>query len=153
PNRDAVLIASISARRWRVYPSAASGGPISRRSAPSSARSRRRRLGKEEILSRYLNTAYFGAGVYGVGAPANGYFGKTAKELSLREAAMLAGLVRAPSALARQRAALVCSAPWSKPARSLVSRRMPRGGIPPPCGCRRRTRREQTISWMCSAAT
>jgi penicillin-binding protein 1A len=77
-----------------------------------------RRLGKEEILSRYLNTAYFGAGVYGVDAAAKRYFGKTAKELSLSEAAMLAGLVRAPSALAptrhleeaRQRAALVLNA-------------------------------------------
>src|SRR5215475_4516227 len=77
-----------------------------------------RRLGKEEILSRYLNTAYFGAGVYGVDAAAKRYFGKTAKELSLSEAAMLAGLVRAPSALAptryleeaRQRAALVLKA-------------------------------------------
>ena len=48
-----------------------------------------RRLGKEEILSRYLNTAYFGAGVYGVDAAAKRYFGKTAKELSLSEAAML----------------------------------------------------------------
>src|SRR2546430_2295153 len=77
-----------------------------------------RHLGKEEILSRYLNTAYFGAGVYGVDAAAKRYFGKTAKELSLSEAAMLAGLVRAPSALAptrnlegaRQRAALVLNA-------------------------------------------
>src|SRR6266511_2794698 len=77
-----------------------------------------RTLGKEEILSRYLNTAYFGAGVYGVDAAAKRYFGKTAKELSLNEAAMLAGLVRAPSALAptrnlegaRQRAGLVLNA-------------------------------------------
>ena len=77
-----------------------------------------RHLGKEEILSRYLNTAYFGAGVYGVDAAAKRYFGKTAKELSLSEAAMLAGLVRSPSALAptrhlesaRQRAALVLKA-------------------------------------------
>src|SRR5262245_46003284 len=82
------------------------------------ARWMERRLGKEEILSRYLNTAYFGAGVYGVDAAAKRYFGKTAKELSLSEAAMLAGLVRAPSALAptrhfeeaRQRAALVLKA-------------------------------------------
>jgi 1A family penicillin-binding protein len=77
-----------------------------------------RTLGKEEILSRYLNTAYFGAGVYGVDAAAKRYFGKTAKELSLSESAMLAGLVRAPSALAptrnleaaRRRAALVLKA-------------------------------------------
>jgi membrane peptidoglycan carboxypeptidase len=60
-------------------------------------------LDKREILSRYLNTAYFGAGVYGVDAAAKRYFGKTAKELSLPEATMLAGLVRAPSALAPNR--------------------------------------------------
>src|SRR5262249_61971783 len=61
------------------------------------ARWMERRLGKEEILSRYLNTAYFGAGVYGVDAAAKRYFGKTAKELSLSEAAMLAGLPPPPS--------------------------------------------------------
>jgi penicillin-binding protein 1A len=60
-------------------------------------------LSKEEILVRYLNTAYFGAGVYGVDAAAKRYFGKAAGELSLGEAAMLAGLVRAPSALAPHR--------------------------------------------------
>jgi penicillin-binding protein 1A len=60
-------------------------------------------LSKEEILVRYLNTAYFGAGVYGVDAAAKRYFGKTARDLSLGEAAMLAGLVRAPSALAPHR--------------------------------------------------
>jgi penicillin-binding protein 1A len=73
---------------------------------------------KEEILTRYLNTAYFGAGVYGVDAAAKRYFGKPAKDLSLSEAAMLAGLVRAPSTLAptrnlegaRQRAGLVLDA-------------------------------------------
>ncbi len=65
-----------------------------------------------------MNTAYFGAGVYGVDAAAKRYFGKTAKELSLSEAAMLAGLVRAPSTLAptrnlegaQQRAGLVLDA-------------------------------------------
>ena len=77
-----------------------------------------RQLSKEEILVRYLNTAYFGAGVYGVDAAAKRYFGKPAKDLSLSEAAMLAGLVRAPSALAptrnldgaRERAELVLDA-------------------------------------------
>lgn len=60
-------------------------------------------LTKEEILLRYLNTAYFGAGAYGVDAAARRYFGKKASELQLSEAAMLAGLVRAPSALAPTR--------------------------------------------------
>ena len=62
-----------------------------------------RQLGKEEILVRYLNTAYFGAGAYGVDAAAKRYFGKRAKELTLPESAMLAGLVRAPSQLAPHR--------------------------------------------------
>jgi membrane peptidoglycan carboxypeptidase len=62
-----------------------------------------RQLSKEEILLRYLNTAYFGAGAYGVDAAAQRYFAKPTKELSLAEAAMLAGLVRAPSQLAPTR--------------------------------------------------
>jgi penicillin-binding protein 1A len=60
-------------------------------------------LSKEEILLRYLNTAYFGSGAYGVDAAAQRYFSKPTKELSLAEAAMLAGLVRAPSQLAPTR--------------------------------------------------
>ena len=60
-------------------------------------------LSKDDILLRYLNTAYFGAGAYGVDAAAKRYFGKRAKDLSLGEAAMLAGLVRAPSQLAPTR--------------------------------------------------
>src|SRR6266516_3778400 len=60
-------------------------------------------LKKEDILLRYLNTAYFGAGAYGVDAVARRYFGKKARELGLGEAAMLAGLVRAPSQLAPTR--------------------------------------------------
>ena len=60
-------------------------------------------LSKEEILLRYLNTAFFGAGAYGADAAAKRYFGKRARDLSLAEAAMLAGLVRAPSQLAPTR--------------------------------------------------
>lgn len=61
------------------------------------------RLSKDEILSLYLNKVYFGAGAYGVDAAARRYFGKAAKQLSLAEAAMLAGLVKAPSQLAPTR--------------------------------------------------
>ena len=61
------------------------------------------RLSKEEILARYLNTVYFGAGAYGADAAAKRYFGKKASELDLAESAMLAGLVRAPSHLAPNR--------------------------------------------------
>lgn len=60
-------------------------------------------LPKDEILTRYLNAAYFGAGVYGADAASQRYFGKPAKDLTLSEAAMLAGLVRAPSQLAPHR--------------------------------------------------
>jgi penicillin-binding protein 1A len=56
-------------------------------------------LSKRQILARYLNIAYFGAGTYGVDAAAKRYFGKSAKDVSISEAAMLAGLIRAPSAL------------------------------------------------------
>ncbi|WP_158811094.1 transglycosylase domain-containing protein [Beijerinckia sp. L45] len=60
-------------------------------------------LSKQEILGRYLNAAYFGAGAYGVDAAAQRYFGKSARDLTLPEAAMMAGLVRAPSQLAPHR--------------------------------------------------
>jgi hypothetical protein len=51
-------------------------------------------LTKQQILARYLDTAYFGAGAYGVDAAAKRYFGKSAKDVSVGEAAMLAGLIR-----------------------------------------------------------
>lgn len=56
------------------------------------------RLSKEQILTRYLNSAYFGNGVYGVGTAARFYFSKPAAELTAAEAATLAGLIRAPEA-------------------------------------------------------
>ena len=55
---------------------------------------------KAEILELYLNRVYFGSGAYGVEAAAQRYFGKSARQLALPEAAMLAGLVQAPSRLA-----------------------------------------------------
>ncbi|WP_407908254.1 transglycosylase domain-containing protein [Lysobacter claricitrinus] len=57
------------------------------------------RLSKPEILSRYLSSIYFGDGVYGLRGAAHHYFGKEPENLSIGEAAMLAGLVKAPSAL------------------------------------------------------
>jgi penicillin-binding protein 1A len=45
----------------------------------------------------YLNTVYFGEGYYGVEAASRGYFGKSAADLSLADAALLAALVRSPS--------------------------------------------------------
>ena len=55
-------------------------------------------LSKEEILERYLNRSYFGSGVYGIGTAAERYFSKEIGDLELGEAAMLAGLLRAPEA-------------------------------------------------------
>ena len=55
-----------------------------------------RELPKQEILLRYLNTIYFGRGAYGVEAASRTYFGKTVSDLTLPEAAYLAGLIRAP---------------------------------------------------------
>jgi penicillin-binding protein 1A len=52
---------------------------------------------KEEILTYYLNTVYFGKGAYGVEAAANTYFGKTSKELNVDECAILVALLKSPS--------------------------------------------------------
>ncbi|MGN9805086.1 transglycosylase domain-containing protein [Micromonospora sp. L32] len=53
-------------------------------------------LSKDEILNRYLNIAYFGSGAYGVAAASQRYFGKAPADLTLGEAALLAGLVQSP---------------------------------------------------------
>ncbi|MGC4814506.1 transglycosylase domain-containing protein [Micromonospora sp. DT228] len=55
-------------------------------------------LGKDEILDRYLNIAYFGSGAYGVAAASQRYFGKPPARLTLAESALLAGLVQSPDA-------------------------------------------------------
>ncbi len=52
---------------------------------------------KDQILARYLNTAFFGRGSYGVQAAAQSYFRKEASKLSLSESAFLAGLIHSPS--------------------------------------------------------
>ncbi|MEX0859502.1 MAG: transglycosylase domain-containing protein, partial [Cucumibacter sp.] len=58
---------------------------------------------KNEILELYLNRVYFGAGAYGIEAAAQRYFGKSARNLSLGEAAILAGVLQAPSRLSPDR--------------------------------------------------
>lgn len=73
---------------------------------------------KNEILEMYLNRVYFGAGATGVDAAARRYFGKSASRVTAGEAALLAGLLKAPSALsparyperARKRANVVLAA-------------------------------------------
>jgi membrane peptidoglycan carboxypeptidase len=56
------------------------------------------RFSKDQILTMYLNRVYFGHGAYGIGAAAMTYFSKSAKDLTIAQAAFLAGLIQAPSA-------------------------------------------------------
>jgi len=60
-------------------------------------------LTKDEILSRYLSSVYFGDGVYGLRAAARHYFDREPERLTLAQSAMLAGMVQAPSRLAPTR--------------------------------------------------
>lgn len=55
------------------------------------------KFSKKEILALYLNRVYFGAGAYGIEAASQRYFDKSAKDLTVGEAALLAGLLKAPS--------------------------------------------------------
>ncbi len=76
------------------------------------------KFSKDQILTIYLNRVYFGGGAYGVDAAARHYFDKPATEVTLYEAALLAGLLKAPSRLnpvlnpddSEDRAALVLNA-------------------------------------------
>ena len=72
-----------------------------------------RELTKEEILTLYLNTIYFGAGADGIGAASFVYYGKAVDELTLAESAMMISLLPCPS---------TCN-PFSNPARALDRRR------------------------------
>jgi len=72
------------------------------------------RYSKADILGAYLNTVYFGDGYYGVEAASRGYFGKPASALQAHEAALLAALVRSPSAYS----------PSTAPARALARRNL-----------------------------
>ena len=65
-------------------------------------------ISKAQILEHYLNRVFFGAGFYGAEAATQGYFGKPAKELSLSEAALLAGLLRSPNNLSPWRNRKAC---------------------------------------------
>jgi membrane peptidoglycan carboxypeptidase len=82
---------------------------------------------KEQILERYLNIAYFGSGAYGVEAASRHYFSKSASELTLPQASLLAGIVQQPSAfdpLKHPDAALT--------RRNIVLARMAEVGLPRP---------------------
>ena len=62
-----------------------------------------RKFSKTQILELYLNRVYFGSGAYGIEQAALRYFGKSARHITLAEAALLAGLVKSPSRLAPTR--------------------------------------------------
>jgi penicillin-binding protein 1A len=62
-----------------------------------------RKFSKTQILEMYLNRVYFGSGAYGIEQASQRYFGKSAKQITLAEAALLAGLVKSPSRLAPTR--------------------------------------------------
>jgi len=70
------------------------------------------RFSKQKILELYLNRIYFGGGLYGAEAAARGYFGKSAREMTLAECATLAGLIKSPNRLS----------PWSDRANSRETR-------------------------------
>src|SRR4051794_18958439 len=61
------------------------------------------RFGKQKIMELYLNRIYFGGGLYGAEAASRGYFGKPARDMTLSECAILAGLIKSPNRLS----------PWS----------------------------------------
>lgn len=67
---------------------------------------------KDEILTLYLNRIFFGRDVYGIGAAAQSYFGKTPQELNLSECAMLAGIISGPNSFS----------PWHNPNRAKMAR-------------------------------
>ena len=68
------------------------------------------RFSKDEILELYLNRVYFGGGTYGVEAASRRYFGKSARFVTLTQAALLAGLLKAPSRYAPTRNVELASA-------------------------------------------
>jgi penicillin-binding protein 1A len=68
------------------------------------------RFSKHEILELYINRVYFGGGTYGVEAASHRYFGKSARFVTLPQAALLAGLLKAPSRYSPRRSVKLASA-------------------------------------------
>ncbi len=114
---DAVRVAAAVVRNFEEGRRAEGGSTITQQLARQSFLSRdktyRRKLkevilaayiekmyDKNEILELYLNKVYFGGGLYGVEAAARGYFGKSSSDLTVDEAALLAGLIQSPSSYA-----------------------------------------------------
>ena len=114
---DLIRIAAAGLRNLRAWRRAEGGSTITQQLARQSFLTRdktyRRKLkevilaahierdhSKNDILEMYLNKVYFGDGLYGVEAASLGYFGKHASEVTVDEAALLAGLIQSPSAYA-----------------------------------------------------
>jgi penicillin-binding protein 1A len=95
---------------------------------------------KDQILTAYLNRVYLGSGAYGVDAAARIYFNKSARDLNIREAAIIAGLLRAPSryspmhdpAQAMERAKVVMQAMVEEGYITDAQRRTAIANVPPP---------------------
>jgi penicillin-binding protein 1A len=73
-----------------------------------------RQYSKDQILEHYMNRIYFGSGVYGIEMASKAYFGKSAGALSLGEAALIAGIIRAPTK----------ASPLANPKRAIAERDM-----------------------------
>ena len=114
---DAVRVGGAVLRNLRAWRRAEGGSTITQQLARQSFLTRgktyRRKLkevilaayienlySKKEILEMYLNKVYFGDGLHGVEAAARGYFGKSAADLQVDEAALIAGLIQSPSSYA-----------------------------------------------------
>jgi 1A family penicillin-binding protein len=114
---DAIRIAASAIRNFETGRRAEGGSTITQQLARQSFLSRdktyRRKMkevilaayiekmyDKNEILELYLNKVYFGGGLYGVEAASRGYFGKSSHDLTVDEAALLAGLIQSPSSYA-----------------------------------------------------
>ncbi|MCG8558240.1 MAG: PBP1A family penicillin-binding protein [Hyphomicrobiales bacterium] len=82
------------------------------------------KFSKTKILELYLNRVYFGAGAYGIEAAARRYFGKSARHVTLSEAALLAGLLKAPSRYAPTSSARRAEARAAVVIESMVRARM-----------------------------
>ncbi len=94
---------------------------------------------KDQILEMYLNRVYFGSGAYGVEAASRRYFGKSARDVTLSEAALLAGLLKAPSRLS--------------PARDPKAAEERSPGVSPPCATRVQPRLTWTKTALSAPAT
>jgi penicillin-binding protein 1A len=111
-------------------------------------------LSKDQILEIYMNQIFLGNRAYGFAAASEAYFGKPLKDISIAEAAMLAGLPKAPSAYnpisnprARARASCTSLSAWKKTASSPRPRLRPPRRKSWPCAPTQATSRSMPSTW------